>query len=84
MILHPFQNLHVTKAMIQAALATGETWLVEAEKGYQLAKKYGKGGDREAEEVVREISTKRDPPKGSKSLLKFLKDWDVKHCEQLL
>ena len=57
---------------------------MEAEKGYQLAKKYGKGGDREAEEVVREISTKRDPPKGSKSLLKFLKDWDVKHCEQLL
>lgn len=57
MTLDAFQNLHITKGMIQAALATGETWLVEAEKGYQLAKKYGKGGDHEAEEVVHEIST---------------------------
>lgn len=70
--------------MIHAALGSGETWLVEAEKGYQLVKKYGKGGEHEAEEVVREISTKRASPAGSKRLLKFLKDWDVAHGERLL
>ena len=70
--------------MIYTALGCGETWLVDAEKGHQLVKRYGKGGEHEAEEVVHEISTKRDSLAGSKRLLKFLKDWDSAHTERLL
>jgi len=70
--------------MIYAALGSGETWLVDAEKGHQLVKKYGEGGECEAEEVVHELSTRRDSPAGSKRLLQFLRDWDTKHRERLL
>ncbi|KAJ3769610.1 hypothetical protein FB446DRAFT_209694 [Lentinula raphanica] len=77
-----YNNKKIRSKDIQAALKMPASWFTDAKKGLELLEKYGPDGSNELTEVVKELDTVRDHPKGWTALLKFLKSCDLKQQQK--
>ncbi|KAF8078820.1 hypothetical protein FPV67DRAFT_1466600 [Lyophyllum atratum] len=69
----------ITQKLILDALGVGETWYRDAADGIRLIDLYGAERPLAAPEVIQELETRRDIPRGKGKLLRFLREWETDH-----
>ncbi|KAJ3759552.1 hypothetical protein EV360DRAFT_82025 [Lentinula raphanica] len=62
---------------IAEALGYGSTWLLLAQKGTRILRKYGPESANPIADIVDEINTERDTPRGIVALAKFLRQQEL-------
>ncbi|KAF8058972.1 hypothetical protein FPV67DRAFT_1454838 [Lyophyllum atratum] len=73
-------NKKMTKTTIENSLDIKSTTFAEAQKGMELAKRFGENGSCEAPEVVDVLAeSDSESPGGARGLLRYLKEWEKDH-----